>query len=219
MTQHDDVNGSNGALRMELYKHLKGESSIFIQEIPKVWLQKFVLIGGILFFILTNQDIPEVGSSLIAFGVVAIPVLALLLDAKILEFGLHSRLISRFLSDTFQDDAAVKGWEELLWGLKGPRPDLWIARIRSFTTVIVAVVPTCVIIILCSAILDRAYPMKTPVYVIVGGSICLVYLLFSAYIWRLVWPKGTGVEPHKSDHRSTKVSSDLSQSDAVLPGS
>jgi hypothetical protein len=180
---------------MELFKHLKGESSIFVQEIPKVWLQKFVLIGGVLFFILTNQNIPNVGSSLVAFGVIAIPVLALLLDAKILEFGLHSRLISRFLSDTFEDDAAVKGWEELLWGIKGPGRDLLIARIRSFTTVIVAVVPTCVIIILSSAILDRVYPMETPAFVIGGGIICLAYLLFSVYIWRLVWPRGVRTSP------------------------
>ena len=185
----EKVEAAFSDLQVELYKHLKGESSTYIQEIPKIWLQKFILIGGIIAFIFTNQNIPQAASYLIALGVAAIPVLALLLDAKILEFGLHSRLISRFVSDTFQNDAALTGWEELFWGIKGPERDLWLARVRSFTTVIIVVIPTCVIIILSTAVLDQLYVMKFPIFISIGGAVCFVYLLLSIYIWKLIWPK------------------------------
>ena len=185
----EKADGLISDLQVELYKHLKGESSTYIQEIPKIWLQKFFLIGGLVAFIFTNQNIPQASSYLIALGVAAIPILALLLDAKILEFGLHSRLISRFVSDTFRNDAALVGWEELFWGNRGPERDLWLARVRSFTTVIIVVVPTCVLIILSTAVLDRLYVMKFPVFIIIGGVVCFVYLLLSIYIWKLIWPK------------------------------
>jgi hypothetical protein len=188
MTQ-EKPNNSISNLQAELYKHLKGESSIYIQEIPKIWLQKLILIGGITAFIFTNRIIPEAASYLVALGVAVIPIVALLLDAKILEFGLHSRLISRYISDTFQNDSALAGWEELFWGIKGPERDLWLARIRSFTTVIIVVVPTCVLIILSAAVLDRLYAMKFPLFISIGGVVCLIYLLLSIYIWKLIWPK------------------------------
>jgi hypothetical protein len=191
MTQ-EKADGPISDLQVELYKHLKGESSVYIQEIPKIWLQKFFLIGAIIAFIFTNQNIPQAGSYLIALGVAAIPIVALLLDAKILEFGLHSRLISRFLSDTFQNDMALLRWEELFWGIKGAERDLWLARVRSFTTVIIIVVPTCVIIILSAAVLDRLYVMKFPVFISIGGVVCFIYLLLSLYIWKLIWPKPKG---------------------------
>jgi hypothetical protein len=177
-------------LQAELYKHLKGESSTYIQEIPKIWLQKLILIGGIIAFIFTNRIIPEAASHLIALGVAVIPIVALLLDAKILEFGLHSRLISRYISDTFQNESALVGWEEFFWGIKGPAErDLWLARIRSFTTVIIVVVPTCVLILLSAAVLDRLYAMKFPLFISIGGVVCLTYLLLSIYAWKLIWPK------------------------------
>ncbi|HYX72585.1 MAG TPA: hypothetical protein VE732_07425 [Nitrososphaera sp.] len=185
----EDDDSSTSDLHLELYKHLKGESSIYIQEIPKIWIQKFILIGGIIAFIFTNQNIPQAGSYLTALGIAAIPVLALLLDAKILEFGLHSRLISRFVSDTFKNDSALARWEELFWGLKGPKRDLMLARVRSFTTVIIVIVPTCVLIILSTAVLDRLYAMRFPVFISIGGIVCVVYLLVALYIWNLIWPK------------------------------
>jgi hypothetical protein len=164
MTQ-EEADGAISDLRVEMYKQLKGESSTYIQEIPKIWLQKFILIGGMIAFIFTNQNIPQAGSYLVTLGVAAIPILALLLDAKILEFGLHSRLISRFLSDTFQNDTAIVRWEELFWGIKGLQQDLLLARVRSFTTVIIVVVPTCVLILLSAAVLDQLYVMKFPVFI------------------------------------------------------
>lgn len=184
--------GAAGGLRVELYKHLKAESSTYIQEIPKIWLQKFFLIGGVVAFILTKQDIPRAGSYVVALGVAAIPVLALLLDAKMLEFGLHSRLISRFVSDAYRQDAAVARWEELFWGVGGPPRDLTLARVRSFTTVVIVVVPTCVVILLSAAVLDRLYATDFHLFTCAGAAVCLAYLAFSVYVWRLVWPAPKG---------------------------
>lgn len=174
---------------LELYKQLKGESSNYIQEIPKLWVQKFILIGGVIAFIFTHQSVPQAASHLTALGVAAIPLLALMLDAKIMEFGLHSRLISRFVADTFRRDSALTRWEELFWGVKGPKRDLTLARLRSFTTVVVVVVPTCVLVMLAAAVLDKLYPAYAPVFTGVGAAVCALYLLAALYAWRLIWPK------------------------------
>ena len=179
---------SIGEVQLELYKHLKGESSTYIQEIPKIWLQKFILTGGVIAFILTHQDVPQAASYLTALGVAAIPLLALMLDAKIMEFGLHSRLISRFVSDTFRSESVLTRWEELFWGLGGPEHDLRIARLRSLTTVLVVVVPTCVLVMLAAAVLDKLYPRYFPVFTAVGAAVCVLYLLAALYAWKLIWP-------------------------------
>lgn len=186
MTQ-EKADDSVSDLHLELYKHLKGESSTYIQEIPKIWVQKFILIGAVIAFIFTNQSVPQTGSYLAALGVTAIPVLALLLDAKILEFGLHSRLISRFVSETFRNDSVLARWEDLFWGLKGPSQDLRLARFRSLTTVIIVVVPTCVLIMLAAAVLDKLYAAHFPLCTTVGASVCVVYLLVAVYSWNLIW--------------------------------
>src|SRR5229473_3463422 len=91
-------------LQIELYKSLKQESASYIEKVPALWLQKFVLIGAIVAFIFTEKNFPQENLTMITLGVIAIPALALLLDAKILEYGLHARLISRFVSDTFSND-------------------------------------------------------------------------------------------------------------------
>jgi hypothetical protein len=180
---------SIGEVHLELYRHLKGESSTYIQEIPKIWVQKFILVGGVIAFIFTHQDVPQAASYLTALGVTAIPLLAFMLDAKIMEFGLHSRLISRFVSDTFRSESVLTRWEELFWGLDGPKQDLRIAKLRSFTTVLVVVVPTCVLVMLAAAVLDKLYPKYFPVFTAVGATVCVLYLLAALYAWKLIWPR------------------------------
>lgn len=174
-------------LQLELYKHLKAESSTYIQEIPKIWVQKFILIGAIIAFIFTNQSVPQANSNLLALGIAAIPLLALFLDAKILEFGLHTRLISRFVLENFRHDGALARWEKLFWGTSGPGRDLRLARIRSLTTVLVVVVPTCVLVLLSTAVLDRLYYPQAHLFISVGGLVCVAYLLSALYIWKLIW--------------------------------
>ncbi|MFP5260415.1 MAG: hypothetical protein ACLGJB_00775 [Blastocatellia bacterium] len=180
-------------LHIELYKNLKQESAAYIEKVPAIWLQKFILIGAIVAFIFTEKNVPRDNSALMALGIVAIPTLALLLDAKILEYGLHARLISRFVSETFKSDSVLSGWEELFWGISGPSKDLVLARIRSLTTVVVVILPTCVVIVLSSAVLGRLYAQFST-FVTIGGLICGIYILLSVYIWNLIWPRqGQGV--------------------------
>ncbi|HVG19287.1 MAG TPA: hypothetical protein VNI02_09545 [Blastocatellia bacterium] len=175
-------------LQLELYKNLKQESAAYIEKVPALWLQKFILIGGIIAFIFTEKNVPRENLDLLTLGVAAIPALALLLDAKILEYGLHARLISRFVSDTFRHDGVLSGWEELFWGISGPSKDLVLARIRSLTTVVVVVLPSCVIIILSAAVLGRLHGQFS-LFVTVGMLVCGVYILLSVYIWNLIWPR------------------------------
>ena len=46
-------------LEIELYRSLKQESASYIEKVPALWLQKFVLIGAIVAFIFTEKNFPQ----------------------------------------------------------------------------------------------------------------------------------------------------------------
>ena len=42
-------------LVVELYKSLRSEASIYIEKVPALWLQKFILVGALLAFLLSGR--------------------------------------------------------------------------------------------------------------------------------------------------------------------
>src|SRR5262245_30908658 len=41
---------------LELYKSLRSESAMYIKEVPAIWLQKFILAGAMIAFLLTQHE-------------------------------------------------------------------------------------------------------------------------------------------------------------------
>lgn len=183
--------GEGGQIGVELYKSLRAEEASYLEKVPALWLQKFTLVGAMIAFVLTKyRDLTPVGTqggALLIAAVCAIPVLAILLDAKILEYGLHARAISRFVHRHTETGSVEASWEAFLWGDKGDARDLALVRLRSAMTVIVTAVPTSLIIILAGCIVGSISPYWWQ-SVAAGSATAIVYIAGTVVCARQVWP-------------------------------
>jgi len=179
-------------LDLELYKSLRAEAANYVEKIPALWLQKFLLVGAAIAF-LTGKDRPFAGMSdargLMVAGLALVPVLAILLDAKILEYGLHARAISRFLSGIVPAGSMARRWEMCLWGQEGDARVMELVRLRSATTLIVTAVPTAALIVLAgftvSVVLGAGWHLPLAAF---GGAV--VYVMATVWFSRRLWPRG-----------------------------
>ena len=107
-------------ISVELYKSLRAEVASYVEKVPGLWLQKLTLCGGMIAFLITKHTELSAGMIkgrvLVGAAVLAVPVLAVLIDAKILEYGLHARAVSRFIRQHVEPASAAAKWEEYLWG-------------------------------------------------------------------------------------------------------
>lgn len=165
---------------------------MYIEKVPALWLQKFILVGGLIAFLLTqNKSFEMVGEGDAAdtafdIALLAIPVLACLLDAKIMEYGLHARVISRFIEDAFPLERPQR-WERTLWGYSDHPFERRLVKIRSATTVLVTVAPTTLIVMLDSVLI---YVRRENTWVLIVGAVfSLAYISISALSVRMVWPR------------------------------
>lgn len=176
-------------LTVELYKSLRAECAGYIEKIPGLWLQKFVLIGGVIAFILTNHsnidklstDYPKL---LIVVAISVVPILAILVDARTLEYGLHARAISLFIEQHFDSPEVLALWERTLWTTRGP----WLTVVlRSMISVLITIVPTIGIGVLSAltigAVLNRP-SLGATLAMIFGGTYVLLTVLMGIAIWR-----------------------------------
>jgi len=180
--------GREEQLDLELYKLLKAESSGYFDKLQAIWLQKFVLVGAVIAFLATTEaKLPQLGQGLIVpAAALAIPVLSALLDAKIMEFGLHARSISRFISIHYSGVRNLVSWEMALWGTASSEVDRTLARIRSVATVLMAVIPTMVVFLLSAAVLGAA-TNRNALCLSLGFGACLFYAIVTWLLWNLVW--------------------------------
>lgn len=178
--------------RLELYKSLRGEIVGYIEKVPAIWLQKFTLVGAVIAFLLTRREsfanaTFDTAPELMSAAVLSIPILAILLDAKAIEYSLHARAISRFIEKNFDKSPIVAEWESTLWGDRGDPSITSLVTMRSRMTGLVTSTPTIVTIGLAARALYALDGAKT--YLLVLLVISLIYFLGGVYIWKLIWPK------------------------------
>jgi hypothetical protein len=182
-----DSSKAESVIRLELYKSLRSEVAGYVEKVPGLWLQKFLLVGAVIAFLVTNHDKLKDSGDLLIASVLSIPILAVLLDAKIVEYGLHARAISMFIRNSF-DNSEAADWESTLWGDKGPEDIVSLVRLRSITTVVVTAVPTIVLIILSGLAIDEMRSPKVRLFVYFSALLSAIYALVTIYAWRRVWP-------------------------------
>jgi hypothetical protein len=102
-----DGKNEDHELRLELYKSLRAEVVDYVERVPGLWLQKFLLVGAVIAFLVTNHEKLKGSGELLIASVLSIPILAALLDAKIVEYGLHARAISRFIGRSFDNSSIM----------------------------------------------------------------------------------------------------------------
>lgn len=181
-------------MELELYKSLRAECAGYIEKIPALWWQKFLLVGATVAFVVSNyKEIKpltgDLGSWASPAGVVAsalsiIPVLAILVDARILEYGLHARAISAFIEQHFVTSDVVRDWERTLW-----RADDWRSPVvvRSMISVLITVVPTMGLMLLTSLIISVV--ISWPPFVVFGVVAAVAYVPATVVVAILIWRK------------------------------
>lgn len=203
MTVHDERKTADSDLRLELYKSLRAEVVGYVEKVPALWLQKFVLVGAVIAFILANSGkLTGSGSGkLLIPAILAIPVLAVLLDAKIGEYGLHARAISRFIQGRFGDSLAAE-WEATLWGDQGYSEIISLVKVRSLMTAVVTATPTIILIIVAGLAVDEVRGSQPPIFIYLAIVGAIAYIGGGIFMWRIVWPKQPSRE-RAADRRAT----------------
>lgn len=193
MKPHESISAlPDEGFRLELYKSLRGEIVGYIEKVPAIWLQKFTLVGAMIAFLLTHHEsfgktAFESASDLMGAAILAIPILAILLDAKAVEYSLHARAISRFIEKNFDKSTVVAEWESTLWGDRGDSDVRSLVIMRSRMTGLVTSTPTIVIIGLAFRALYALDGVGEHIFIL--AFISLLYILGGVYVWRLIWPK------------------------------
>ena len=177
---------------LELYKQLRQEAAAYLEKVPAIWLQKFLFAGTILAFVVTNPlDLPTLAArsrDVVMAAFVCVPVLALLLDVKILEYSLHARAISRFIESQFRDVYKVAAWESALWG-EGPEVAVAsLARYRSAATVAVTLISTALLIML-SGLVVGILTHRMLVVMLVAAMVAVIYVLVGLWSAVVIWPR------------------------------
>ena len=128
---------------LELFKALKSENAAYSERLQALWLQKLTLSGELAaFFILRPEEIGAVQPySPIILGIVVLVALAITIDLKVLEYGLHMSVVSQFIARNFAEAARIADWEATLWGRKDAYEGM-LSRWRSALTVLSAALPT-----------------------------------------------------------------------------
>lgn len=184
----------NEEFSLELYKSLRGEVVGYIEKIPAIWLQKFALVGAMIAFLITNyeklgkptNDHPQ---ELLGAAILAIPILAVLLDAKAVEYSLHARAVSKFIEKNFGSPPVLAAWESTLWGDYGDRGIIPIVRLRSWMTSVVTTAPTVLLIALAATALHKIDDGIPRTYMVVLLSLLVIYVIGGLYVRQLIWPR------------------------------
>jgi hypothetical protein len=141
----------------DLYRSLVDESKTYREKVSTIWLQKFTMLGAIIAFAATQRESAGQDHLLIGAAILSLPLIAILLDVKLGEFGVHARIVDDFIIANFPEPPILGKWERAKWGISDePGPDRSLVRYRSIATVAVTVIPTCLIAVL-SVLAARPY--------------------------------------------------------------
>jgi len=166
------------ALEEDLYKSLLEESKLYREKVSTIWLQKFTLLGAVIGFAVAQSRITTgQNPELIAAAVLSLPVIAVFLDIKLGEFGIHANVIDHFVKRHYPDPAVLGEWERTNWGLGADKSDRRLIRIRSILTVAVTVIPTCIIAVLSGLALKSIPGFAAP-----GWTMPSVFVFCAIYI-------------------------------------
>jgi hypothetical protein len=182
----------------ELYKSLLDESKLCREKVSSIWLQKFTMLGAIIVFAATRAEATSKNPDLIAAAILSLPLIAILLDVKSAEFGIHARIIDDFIIRNYHEPSVLSDWERTKWG-DIDNADRTLVRYRSASTVAVTVIPTC--IIACLAVLAaRPFLGATAYRGLHAASIgfCSIYVILALILWITVMFRRTASTAKKA---------------------
>ena len=180
------------AIDAELYKSLRAEAQLYLEKVPTFWLQKFATMGAIIALGITQglwtppSDVKiEVYRDLIGGLMGAVVVAAMMIDAKIAEFGLHALIVSRFLRREFSVSTKLVAWEKELWSTKG------LTRIRSVLTLLTMTLPTVLVWLVAFLVLSSINDQTSWLLLVRTFLVVAILAYVGAGLWLTpgVWKK------------------------------
>ncbi len=156
-----------------------------IDRVPGLWLQKFVLLGATIAFVIEFQkDIAAYSGLAKPLALCSLPCVAALLDTKILEYTIQARLISQFIVDHYGDIQVAVTWERTVWGVeKSP-----LAKYRSVTSMVVTTGPTMMLFVLAAA--AAASGEYSYLYWVAAAIGIAAYVVLYFVVWRRIFALG-----------------------------
>jgi hypothetical protein len=113
---------------------LRAEYVAYNERLSSVWMQKLAIVGAMIAFSL--QTVGQPVGVLRVGAWIAVPVVSVLVDMKLFEFALHSRVVSEFLVRTAPPSVMFDDvWERVLWGFAGGERAKRLVALRNFFTV------------------------------------------------------------------------------------
>lgn len=179
---------------LELYRSLRAEAAGYIERIPGLWWQKFILVGGTVAFVfMEDVKLDRLSSGYSTWAVIAaiclLPVLAVLVDARTLEYGLHARVISIFVAQHFRDPQVLALWEHTMWSSRGI---FSLVALRSAISVLVTIVPTMGITVIAGMLVGSLVG-NLRLWMGIGLALCTIYLLSTIAVTLLIWRRHPSV--------------------------
>ena len=172
-------------LKADLFKELKAEYSFHQSLVHKLWTYKFAVIGSVLMIAVFNDNIygikEEVGFDISSFGLLLLPVLSLLIDFKVLEIGVHLKMISNFIIIKFNEEPVILDWEKYSYHSK-------ISKLRNNMTLITYGGTSLFILIACFLMVVYRNPewlialIGSSVFLLTISIIGLIKLYFPLYL-------------------------------------
>lgn len=118
--------------------------------------------------------------------------MAVAIDFKVLEYGLHVRAILDFILNNFNDAPRAIAWEAALWGHGEQRATI-LALVRSALTIVSAAIPT-VAVICVAALMFQAqghgyfiYAASIVIALYLGVMACAGWALFHKALKSTRW--------------------------------
>ena len=168
----------------EVYKELRGEYKQFIFLIHKLWSYKFAVVGSVITIAVFHEDIlgieREIGLDLTIFGLIALPIISLLIDLKAFEIGLHIKTISDFLSENFSEIQIVQAWEKHKWTSKA-------SKRRSIINFITSVGTSILILIICFTMIGTLKPEWIGILVLGGVIMSIIPIAVGTIFYYRIW--------------------------------
>ncbi|HRD82168.1 MAG TPA: hypothetical protein PLL53_15520 [Saprospiraceae bacterium] len=165
---------NNSEKELEFYKLMKEEYMKFLTYVEELWRLKLLAIGGVVSFAILNEkilglliDSKNIGIDLVSIGVLVIPILAFIIDLKILETALHLKNISSYLENNLNEIAIAKNWEAKNWETGSYRTN------RSFLTFFSTIGISLIILILCVFIVSKL-KSDWAIYCTIGGVVAFI---------------------------------------------
>ena len=111
--------------RIEHYKSMREEYMQLMLYFSRLWNFKLSTIGAVIAVSIFNEKIlgtessgisPDIDAAfIISVGLLTLPVVAFLIDLKVVEIGMQVKRISDHLKNNFRDIEEISEWENTFW--------------------------------------------------------------------------------------------------------